>query len=226
MMILVPTHSPVLCLLVVVVVAMTCLLGQEFAVVEGRKFGLPFVSSSSSSKLSKTKKGSYTPLVFFTYPKGSIAECDEMEKVVSEVERELGVRVERMDVARDAAAKAAMSLLTSQTGPPFLYHRESCQVVHASTYRTNAFAKPKAADGNSNDDGEIDKSRIVAWAKGRYLPPPGMNLSATTSGVKSGAPVVVSQEDDSLDQAELIKESSLTPEQLEGKRAMEERTEK
>jgi len=35
----------------------------------------------------------------------------------------------------------------------------------------------------------------------------------------------VSQEDTSLDQAELIKESSLTPEQLEGKRAMEQRTE-
>lgn len=36
-------------------------------------------------------------------------------------------------------------------------------------------------------------------------------------------PIVLTQEDSSLDQAELIQESSLTPEQIGGKRAMEER---
>jgi len=207
-MVLVP-RSPFLCLFVF---ATTCLFWH----VEGRKIGLPFVS--------KSKKQDYTPLVFFTYPKGNVPECDEMEKVVSEVERELKVRVERMDIARDAGAKAAMRLLTNQQGPPFLYHRESCQVIHSSSHRENKFQKQsKDAGADQNEEG-IDKSRVVAWAKGRYLPPPGVKLGATT-GVKSSAPVVVSQEDNSLDQAELIKESSLTPEQLEGKRAMEERTE-
>mmetsp|Transcript_9221 Transcript_9221/g.19355 ORF Transcript_9221/g.19355 Transcript_9221/m.19355 type:complete len:210 (+) Transcript_9221:108-737(+) len=166
--------------------------------------------------LSKLKKKQYTPLVFFTFPKGYVDECDEMESVVSEVERELGVRVERLDIARDSAAQATMQLLTSQQGPPFLYHRESCQVIHGVSQaraNQNSPAKPEV----------IDKARVRAWAKGRYLPPPGVKLGATTK--KPGkAPVVISQEDNALDQAELIKESSLTPEQLEGKRAMEERT--
>ena len=198
----------VLCLLLF----STCLFWQ----VESRKnllnIKIPF--------LSKSKKNEYTPLVFFTYPKGNVEECDEMENVVSEVERELGVRVERMDIARDSAAEATMQLLTSQQGPPFLYHRESYQVIHSSSYKENTFKKTADTDKEK----EIDKARVRAWAKGRYLPPPGVKLGATTN-IKSSAPVVVSQEDNSLDQAELIKESSLTPEQLEGKRAMEKRTE-
>lgn len=140
-----------------------------------------------------------------------------MESIVSEVERELGVRVERLDVARDPAAQATMQILTNQQGPPFLYHRESCQVVTGTSSQTRANQKNEAKlEG-------IDKSRVRAWAKGRYLPPAGMKLGAT-SKKSNNAPIVISQEDNALDQAELIKESSLTPEQLEGKRAMEERT--
>lgn len=166
--------------------------------------------------LSKLKKKEYTPLVFFTFPKGYVDECDEMESVVSEVERELGVRVERLDIARDSAAQSTMQLLTSQQGPPFLYHRESCQVVHGTSSQ-------RANQKNEESEGGIDKARVRAWAKGRYLPPPGVKLGVS-SKKSNKAPIVISQEDNALDQEELIKESSLTPEQLEGKRAMEERT--
>lgn len=170
--------------------------------------------------LSKLKKKEYTPLVFFTFPKGYVEECDEMESVVSEVERELGVRVERLDIARDPAAQATMQLLTNQQGPPFLYHRESCQIVTGTAAQARASQKKGAAEAKPAG---IDKSRVRAWAKGRYLPPAGVKLGAT-SKASNKAPIVISQEDNALDQAELIKESSLTPEQLEGKRAMEKRT--
>lgn len=188
----------------------TCLMWQ----VESRRpsIRIPFLSSSSSKK-------KYTPLVFFTFPKGYIDECDEMEKVVSEVEKEVGCQFERLDVARDPAAEAAMSLLTRERGPPFLYNRESCQIMHGSPPRTVSSRKTKDDD---KEEKTIDKSRVRALAKGRYLPPIGVKVNPNTK--KSAPGIVVSQEDSSLDQTEVIKESSLTPEQLEGKRAMEERT--
>lgn len=200
-------HLAILCLF------STCL----FWLVESR--GNP-LSNIKIPFVSKLKKKEYTPLVFFTFPKGYVDECDEMESVVSEVERDLGVRVERLDIARDPAAQATMQLLTNQQGPPFLYHRESCQIVTGTSSKTRANKKNEATEAKSEG---IDKSRVRAWAKGRYLPPAGVKLGAT-SKKSNNAPIVISQEDNSLDQAELIKESSLTPEQLEGKRAMEERT--
>ena len=188
----------------------TCLMWQ----VESRRpnIRIPFLSSSSSKK-------KYTPLVFFTFPKGYIDECDEMEKVVSEVEKEVGCQFERLDVARDPAAEAAMSLLTRERGPPFLYNRESCQIMHGSPPRTVPSRKTKDDD---KEEKTIDKARVRALAKGRYLPPIGVKVNPNTK--KSAPGIVVSQEDSSLDQTEVIKESSLTPEQLEGKRAMEQRT--
>lgn len=92
------------------------------------------------------RKKQYTPLLFFKVPSGLIPECDEMEAAVSKVEKDLGVAVERLDVARVPENEALLALLT-QRSPPFLYHRESCQ----SLYQPN------------------DVSRIRAWAKGRYL---------------------------------------------------------
>ena len=74
------------------------------------------------------KKDTYTPLVFFTVPPGLLPENDAMEKAVRDVERELGVKVERLDILRNPAAEGAMSLLTGKS-PPFLYNRESCQSV-------------------------------------------------------------------------------------------------
>ena len=124
------TNSALLCLLF-----STCL----FWLVESRgnplsKIKVPFVS--------KLKKKEYSPLVFFTFPKGYVEECDEMDRIVSEVEQELGVRVERLDIARDPAAQATMQLLTSHQGPPFLYHRESCQIVTGKPIQGTPRPKP------------------------------------------------------------------------------------
>jgi hypothetical protein len=192
-----------------------CLIGALLSVqpTEGR---IPFLS----------KKKQYTPLVFFKVPPGSIPECDEMEKIVSQVESELGVRVERLDIARDPAAEATLNLLT-QHGPPFLYHRESLQTVHVRELVGASKKKKKNNDDNNAataaSTSKIDKDRVRAWAKGRYLPPPGVKFGMPSS---KNAPIVVAQEDKSIDQDELeaMKDASLTPMQLKGKEAMKERT--
>jgi hypothetical protein len=146
----------------------------------------------------------YTPLVYFTVPPGLIPECDAMDKCLNQVEEELGVRVERLDVLRRPEAEAVLTLLTTRT-PPFLYHRESCQVVHV----------PKG--------GRVDPSRIRAWAKGRYLAPVAAS-SAASSNSQGGPPIVLSQESTAIDQDELLEEALLTPLQRKGKQAIRERT--
>eukprot|EP00980_Cylindrotheca_fusiformis_P002115 scaffold473_cov132-Cylindrotheca_fusiformis.AAC.20 len=152
-----------------------------------------------------SRKKEYTPLVFFTVPRDIIPECDEMEKVVSQVERELGVRVERFDILRDPAAEATLSVLTSRR-PPFLYNRESCQVVSVP-----------GSDGTkaASSSVTIDKERVRAWAKGRFLAP---------KSAKSRAPKVFAQKENSIDQKELLEDMSLTPEQKSGKEAIKKRT--
>jgi hypothetical protein len=156
-------------------------------------------------------KKKYTPLLFFKVPPGLIPECDAMEKCVRDVELELGVRVERLDILRDPSAEAVLALLTQKT-PPFLYHRESCQVVHVT---------PSSGDSSKADMPiAIDKQRVRAWAKGRLL-----QARREASGKKSATPVVVSQEDNSISQDDLLEDMALTPEQLKGKQLIRERTE-
>ena len=48
----------------------------------------------------RKQKKEYTPLLFFKAPKGMIPECDFVERMVSQIEKELGVKVERFDVMR------------------------------------------------------------------------------------------------------------------------------
>lgn len=129
-----------------------------------------------------------------------------MEEVVSEVERELGVHVERLDVVRDATAESTMALLT-QRRPPFLYHRESLQTVSV----------PESSDKRAGPP--IDKNRVRAWAKGR------IPTKQSPSGPKSKAPVVVTQEDNAIDQKDLVEDATLSPMQRSGKEKMKERTE-
>ena len=171
-------------------------LSTWFMVLASARFKIPTFSG----------KKKYTPLIFFTVPKDIIPECDAMEKIVSEVERELGVHVERLDIARDSAAEAAMATLT-QRQPPFLYHRESCQVVSVPASSDKKMASP------------IDKDRVRAWAKGRII-----TSQSTSSIAKSKAPVVVTQEDNSIDQKDLIEDATLSPMQQSGKEKMKERT--
>jgi hypothetical protein len=154
------------------------------------------------SFLSKKKK--YTPLLFFTAPKDMYPECSEMEKVVTEVEKELGVHVQRFDVLRDPTAKALMTVLTLRN-PPYLYNRESCQVVYV----------PEAG---KQAPLPIDKTRVLAWAKGRFLP-------SQRPGSKSGVPgVIVSQADNSLDQKDLLEDATLSPQAKSGKEAIKKKT--
>jgi hypothetical protein len=156
-----------------------------------------------------SKKKPYTPLVFFTVPKDTLPECDEMEKIVSEVEKELGVHVDRLDILRDPKAEATRSVLT-QRRPPFLYHRESLQTVYV----------PGVSDGNKKAAfAPIDKARVRAWAKGRFL----LGQSSSASA-RSKAPIVLAQEDNAIDQKDLIEDATLSPSQKSGKEAMKKRT--
>ena len=155
-------------------------------------------------------KKKYTPLLFFKVPPGLIPECDAMEVTVREVEKELGVRVERLDILRDPSAEAALALLTQRT-PPFLYHRESCQVVHVARRGESSAADMPVA---------IEKSRVRAWAKGRLL-----QAKKDATGTKGKTPVVLSQNDNSINQEDLLEDMALTDEQRKGKKLIRERTE-
>ena len=128
-----------------------------------------------------------------------------MEDAVTEVEKELGVHVERLDILRDPTARALLSVLT-QRNVPYLYNRESCQVVYVP--QAGKEAAPL-----------IDKTRILAWAKGRRLP-------SQRPGSKSGVPgLIVSQEDNSLDQKDLLEDATLNPLAKSGKEAIKKKTE-
>ena len=144
------------------------------------------------------QKPKYSPLVFFKVPKGTSAECkfnkvnvtlpnknnvnvnlipqppiiylsiylhiltvdvkknhkigDEMEKIISSVEKELNTKVQRYDILRDRFARNLYEKIDEIEfvgKVPLLYHRESRQTVY----------------------GLDTKSRVRAWAKGRWLSP-------------------------------------------------------
>merc|ERR1719491_856088 len=98
------------------------------------------------------KKPQYTPLLFFKLPKGQLDASDEMEKIVSEIEKDLGVRVQRFDILRDRFARKLYEKIDEIEfvgDVPLLYHRESRQSIY----------------------GTDDKLRVRAWAKGRWLTP-------------------------------------------------------
>lgn len=166
---------------------------------------LPPLAAIPKRLLRRFQRPTYTPLVYFTVPPGLIPECDAMDTCVSKVEKDLDVRVERLDVLRRPEAEAVLTLLTTRT-PPFLYHRESCQVVHV----------PKG--------GRVDPSRVKAWAKGRYLAPMASSGGVANSNSQGGPPVVLSQESTAMDQDELLEDALLTPLQRKGKQAIRERT--
>jgi hypothetical protein len=147
------------------------------------------------------KKPSYTPLLFFKVPPGLSPPCDELELLVKKVEKDLGVHVERLDILRDPAAEALLTLLTRKM-PPLLYHRESCQTISVST------------------GSRISPDQVRAWAQGRLVTP--MRVEAP----KVKTPVLLNQDDKGMDQDELLSDMTLTPLQKKGKDAMKERSEK
>jgi hypothetical protein len=201
---------------------------------------IPFISHlvrTVKSSSSSSSSGSYTPLLFFKVPPGIIPECDAMEKEICALERELHVKVERLDVVRDPNAEALLSILT-QKSPPFLYHRESLQVIHVpgagpkgnSKKGGNAAAAASSEDEESSSPsdgfvGRIDKDRLRAWAKGRYLP----GLSVVSISGNSGGnskPIVLSQDETAMDQRELLEDMMLSPLQKSGKTIIQQTTEK
>lgn len=145
------------------------------------------------------KKKKYNPVFFFKVPPELIPECDDMEKCVQEVEKELGVKVERMDAARNPDTAALLSLLTKGRNPPLLYHRESLQMLSIP-----------------------EKGRVRSLIKGRLL---NVGIKGEPKGRKGKPDTTILVDDDAaLDQQELMEDQMLTPLQRKGKQSIRERT--
>eukprot|EP00979_Chaetoceros_neogracilis_P017839 scaffold10291_cov293-Chaetoceros_neogracile.AAC.10 len=157
-----------------------------------------FLSSAQAAIFGIFEK-KYTPLIMFKVPKGTTEENDAMEKVVKQVEKELNVKVERMDILRDRFARnlyEKVDEIEFKGKVPLLYHRESRQSIY----------------------GLETKARVQAWAKGRWLSP----KVTGTDGRGSGSEGFLADEED---QAQGEFEEDLTELQRAGKDAMLERME-
>lgn len=162
-------------------------------------------------------KKEYSPLIFFKVPKGQLAASDEMEQMVRDLEKELNVKVERMDVLRDRFARKLFSAVDIQmdySGKlPLLYHRESRQTIYG-TCRS--------------------KARVRAWAKGRLLSY-SKQLDYSDTNMIDGSLPFTSDEDEEADELELqrqqqeemerLEEAAMTDLQRRGKEAMKKRME-
>ena len=205
----------------------------------------------------------YTPLIFFTVPKGLSSTNDEMERIVRQIERECDVQVERLDVLRHPENEAVLNMVTQsirtmsptigsssstatsgtsqhpsqtiQPQPPLLYHRESRQIYQVLPSPTSSSSSKSSTSTvvHSSKPPYMDKEQIRAWAKGRYLSPfiaSRGNDDTKLSKSSSSAPIVVVNENQSHDEEMnaqmegVLDEMALSPEQLKGKRLMEERT--
>ncbi|KAL7553640.1 hypothetical protein ACHAWF_016947 [Thalassiosira exigua] len=152
------------------------------------------------------KKKTYTPLLFFTVPKGTMDECDGMEKMVKSLEKEQGIRVERLDIMRDRAARSLYDKLVEgnlRSPFPLLYHRESLQRVY----------------------GLADKDLVRSWSKGRLLPDSDDDNEKEVS-VLGGEEGIPPEEEVDMEELELELDQELTPMQRRGKEAMKRRMEK
>lgn len=176
-------------------------------VVSARYEGVPFLNMLP---FLSTKK--YTPLIFFRVPPGLSPECDAMEQSVQEIEGELGIHVDRMDIARNKEAAQLMQLI-GQDMPPVLYHRESRQV-----YQLRPPSGAAAVEGEGEEVKaavtKVDMTMVRALAKGRRLP--------VQRDVLTGQPVLIGAEG-GLDQDELL-EQELSPLQRKGRQAMKARS--
>ena len=124
-----------------------------------------------------------------------------MEKIVRLIEKETGVRVERLDIMRDRAAnKLYEKLIEGNLRSPFplLYHRESLQRVY----------------------GLADKDLVRSWSKGRLLPV--MDDKEVT--ILPGEDEEIQEEMD-LEELESEFDRELSPVQRRGKEAMKKRME-
>jgi len=174
---------------------------------------LSSVVDGASLRPSFLKKKAYTPLLFFTAPKGTLDECDNMESIIKALEKEQGIDVQRLDVMRDRAAQQLYlklvegNLRSATSSFPLLYHRESLQRVY----------------------GAADADLVRSWCKGRLLAPDTQTgEEQAKEAVALGAGVGADdEEEDPLDaeQLEMELDAELTPMQRRGKEAMKRRME-
>jgi len=194
-------------------VALLLVLSITLLLMPSETTALPPLQSLLPAAIRKNKE--YTPLLFFKVPPGLMPECDAMEKTVREIEKELGVRVERMDILRKPENEALLALLAQQRTPPLLYHRESCQTVYLTPTKGSSSAGKKVY---------VNKDRVRAWAKGRYLTHHSAAAVMPDNNKVAPPTLLPSQERGAVDQSELLEEMALTPEQRQGKGLIEERT--
>lgn len=155
----------------------------------------------SSTAIWGRKKASPS-VILLKVPKGLLPDCDLMETTIRQVESELKVKVHRIDVLRDPAAEALLNRFGNSgetMQPPVLFHRDSLQCL----------------------TGRASIDQVRALVQGRLVQ---QNTKLRTKPNAQAPMMVVEQEDKSLDQSELLEDLSLTPEQREGKRKMEERS--
>merc|ERR1719491_1596097 len=110
------------------------------------------VADGASIRPAFRKKKTYTPLLFFKVPKGTMDESDKMETIIKSLEKEEKIQVQRLDIMRDRAARKLYDKLVEgnlRSPFPLLYHRESLQRVYGCP-----------------DDTDLVRS----WCKGRLLP--------------------------------------------------------
>jgi len=121
-----------------------------------------------------------------------------MEKIVSEIEKDLGVTVQRFDILKDRFARNLYEKIDEIEfvgDIPLLYHRESRQSIY----------------------GTDDKVRVKAWAKGRWLTP-----KQTNDDIPSGEAMT----EDFTPEEEEMMDNELTEIQEKGRKRMIERMER
>ena len=124
-----------------------------------------------------------------------------MEKIVSEVEKELNVRVQRFDIARDRMARKLYEKIDEIefVGEiPLLYHRESRQSIY----------------------GLDRKSRVRAWANGRWLSTSGNSIIGSEG--KTSSKGFVAEEGENNEDFDMM-DDNLTDLQQLGREKMLER---
>ena len=127
-----------------------------------------------------------------------------MEKVVSEVEKELNIRVQRFDIKRDRMARKLYEKIDEIEfvgEVPLLYHRESRQSIY----------------------GLDRKSRVKAWAKGRWLSTSGSSVVGT-EGKAFSKGFLAEEGEDNVEEYEMM-DHNLTDLQQLGRDKMLERME-
>jgi len=168
-------------------------------------------ASIRTAFLKKKTYSAYTPLLFFKVPKGTMDACDKMETIIKSLEKEEKIKVQRLDIMRDRAARKLYEKLVEgnlRSPFPLLFHRESLQRVYGCP---------------------DDRDLVRSWCKGRLLPEEKQCGDEEEVAVSGGTGVEDGDEDDKdvmdMEDLEMEMDAELTPMQRRGKEAMKRRME-